>query len=1202
MKNFTIIGTIFFLLSFQVSYSQQVKYDLLGSAPGYDSLMVYSSEGNLGNAGSYAGTFATTADINQNAGIIQPTFASTPIAKLLKASAGKPFDVTLSFKIYSPLGNTVTVNNDGNTITGAIGKNEQNNVYDQNVVLNYSGGGYDANTQSVGITFSNRFTFPVGRTQGWLVFQFSVSRTSGPINSTKEYTIALPYVVEGASILITQANPVAKRGYLKEPSIPQMILHNPPGDLSTVTFQTNQEACRNMSESLTTDESNTGKLGVTLGIAGSAGLFITTNFEFSVTASASVGGGSTSMRSSGRQNCVSILNAITTAAGSAPANQGSIYLGYSSDIAYGVFPNVFINTFPTLSVEKDSSLIFGVEPNSATPFYYNKGDILNDIAQRQAIIDNPTTLPRIRHEAQSQIKIWRQVLEKDSININNPSAEVIRPPFTMTGKSVAITNSVTQSVATSDTYDVSHFIEASAGISFIVKFGGSGVDGGYEFKTKKTMGTSVTNTLNNSTTVAYTLADNTQGDILRIKIIKDRTYGTPIFLLDSAQSKTSWPYEGGYPRDQPSLRFKASPTSSTYTVPNVPVSTPSLPSPSIFAINLCNNSNEQRTYNLRFKPITNGNDATIRITGSFGTTEFGDFTINPSSCAPLDYFVNVTQPNAAALSSADLNLQLYALNDQAVAANIFATCNWGNYALPTGISTGQTSICQGANANVSLTANCAAGTVASWYNTATLGNPIGTGSPFLQSPTVNTNYFVSCNSGIYNYKRFASNAVIVNPSPTAPMLTASGPLAFCSPGSVTLKSYSGTNNNVMNFVRTNSQYIAVPHSPSLNLAGTFTMEAWVNYSGSNLTILDKGNYNYLWSLNANNNGNKMGFYTRGTGAWVYSTVAVPQNTWTHVAITLNAGTLTFYINGVASGTAAVTFSQDNKAMNIGRQQPTFCVCNHFNGGMDELRLWNVVRTPAQIQANMNSGVSANSAGLVAYYKFNESSGNLTIDETSNRNSGILTNGPTRQMLQTVPFNESNPLWTPSNTNVSSIIATNSGTYTASLTNSFGCTNSASLVVNALASPMPTPQATAYIPTGGGVSLTATGCSGGLGTYGLKWYKASDNTLATMPVSPTTTTNYYAKCEQTLNSIICVSLASANVSVNVGNVVNSFISGNWESTNTWTPSRVPLPTDVVIINNHTVTITSNAANAKSLEYKSGATLKYLNAAAKLNVGF
>ena len=73
----------------------------------------------------------------------------------------------------------------------------------------------------------------------------------------------------------------------------------------------------------------------------------------------------------------------------------------------------------------------------------------------------------------------------------------------------------------------------------------------------------------------------------------------------------------------------------------------------------------------------------------------------------------------------------------------------------------------------------------------------------------------------------------------------------------------------------------------------------MKYSGANATIIDKGNYNFLWSLNANSNSNKMGFYTRNTGTWVYSTSIAPENTWTHVAITLNAGTLTFYINGVA---------------------------------------------------------------------------------------------------------------------------------------------------------------------------------------------------------------------------------------------------------------------------------------------------------------
>ncbi len=1043
---FGILAVICLLLSSNLIFAQATwlssgNFTALNTSTYNETVKVTTTGGSVGGGNTVRGYAVNgTGDILDPAGYggIPNAFNIVPTAQLFKATAGKPFTITLEFDLentaFGSTESTITM------LQSGLGKNDQNYAYDQYITIPQTGVTTANNRRKY--TFTGTYTFPVGRTQSWLVFGFK--RTFGGTNSSNfiDNIIVLPFVVEGAYNVISSANPVQIKGYFKEPAIPQMILHNPPGDMSSVTFQTAQEACRNMSQSLTTEESNTGKLNVTLGIAGSAGLFVTTNFEFSVTASVSGGGGSTAMRSNGQQNCVSILNAISTIPGSAPVNQGSIYLGYSSDIAYGVFPSVIINTSPTLTIEKDSSLIFGVVPNSATPFYYSKSNILADIAQRQTIIDNPATLPKIRYEAQSQINIWRQVLAKDSININNPNAEVITPSFTLTGNSASISNSVTQSVSTTETYDVSHFLELGAGVSFVVKVGGSGVDGGYEFKTKKTMGTSVSNSNNSSTTIAYTLQDGDQGDIFRVKIIKDKTYGTPIFLLDSAQSKTSWPYEGGYPRDQPSLRFNAAPTSSSYTVPNVPVG-----SQSIFGINICNNSNEQRTYNLRFNPQSNANGANIAISGTSGNTEFGAFTLNANACHPNTFFASITQANAAALSSPDLNLQLYAFNDQARASDIFATSNWGDYALPSGISTGQTSICQGSNTSVPLTANCGSGSVATWYNSSDTGVSIGTGSPFSQSPSTNTNYYVSCNSGIYNYKKFPAKSVIVNPSPAAPIITESGPLSFCGPGSVTLKSYSANDNKVLNFVKTSSQYVVVPHNSSLNLSTTFTMEAWVNYSGLNSTIVDKGNYNFLWQLSANGNANKMGYFERSTG-WKYSTALVPENTWTHVAITLQNGTLTFYINGVPSGTAAVVSAfQDNQPMNIGRQQPTACVCNHFNGSMDELRLWNVAKSQAEIQASMNIGVAANSAGLVAYYKFNDASGNTVYDATSNNNNGFTVNNPTRQTLLTTPFNEVNALWTPINTTISSITATTSGTYTATLTNSFGCSNAASRVVS-----------------------------------------------------------------------------------------------------------------------------------------------------------
>ncbi len=63
-------------------------------------------------------------------------------------------------------------------------------------------------------------------------------------------------------------------------------------------------------------------------------------------------------------------------------------------------------------------------------------------------------------------------------------------------------------------------------------------------------------------------------------------------------------------------------------------------------------------------------------------------------------------------------------------------------------------------------------------------------------------------------------------------------------------------------------------------------------------------------------------------------------------------------------------------------------------------------------------------------------------------------------------------------------------------------------------------------------------------------------------------------------------------VNMNEII-SIITGNWESNSTWNLNRIPLPTDKVIMNGHQVTVTTNTARAKDLEYKTGAILRYLS---------
>ncbi len=132
-----------------------------------------------------------------------------------------------------------------------------------------------------------------------------------------------------------------------------------------------------------------------------------------------------------------------------------------------------------------------------------------------------------------------------------------------------------------------------------------------------------------------------------------------------------------------------------------------------------------------------------------------------------------------------------------------------------------------------------------------------------------------------------------------------------------------------------------------------------------------------------------------------SNTAVNDGTWHHVALVRSGTSLTFYIDGVASGSKTNSFITNvNNADNLtlGGFGSTCSTNQNFVGSLDELRIWNVARTQSQIQATKNTELVGNETGLITYYNFNQgtANGNNTnsttlLDKTANANNGTLNN-------------------------------------------------------------------------------------------------------------------------------------------------------------------------------------------------------------------
>lgn len=132
--------------------------------------------------------------------------------------------------------------------------------------------------------------------------------------------------------------------------------------------------------------------------------------------------------------------------------------------------------------------------------------------------------------------------------------------------------------------------------------------------------------------------------------------------------------------------------------------------------------------------------------------------------------------------------------------------------------------------------------------------------------------------------------------------------------------------------------------------------------------------------------------------------------WTHVAATydMHAKRAELFIDGQSVG--ELTGLSNTEAASFGKpagwQQNRFYIGfsyqpgRELDGAMSEMRIWNVVRTEAEIAANPYE-VDPAAPGLVAYWKFNEGDGLTIADHTGNGNDGVAKN-PVKWTPVTLP--------------------------------------------------------------------------------------------------------------------------------------------------------------------------------------------------------
>jgi hypothetical protein len=198
-----------------------------------------------------------------------------------------------------------------------------------------------------------------------------------------------------------------------------------------------------------------------------------------------------------------------------------------------------------------------------------------------------------------------------------------------------------------------------------------------------------------------------------------------------------------------------------------------------------------------------------------------------------------------------------------------------------------------------------------------------------------------------------------------------------------------------------STYATVPRV----VQDDFTVEAWIKMSGASPTGTDFFAGNGLIYADVPFNANDFGtsilnnHFTLGIGSpdttlQGTSDVTAGGN-WVHVAATRtrSTGQIAIIVNGVSEASvmaANVASLTSPTTITLGANAADG---RYYAGLIDEVRIWNVARSPAMVAATMHTRLAGTEAGLVGYWRFDESTGTTATDASPSHNNAVFTGTP-----------------------------------------------------------------------------------------------------------------------------------------------------------------------------------------------------------------
>ena len=317
------------------------------------------------------------------------------------------------------------------------------------------------------------------------------------------------------------------------PELPTLILRDPPGDGSFAFIETGETTCQSWSFEAATEDGQSTEVIVSAGadVETEVGTpFFSTTLEIDVTADLGfvMENSFTNLTSNETESCITFTQAISTSDDDVIVGSemgGDVYMGGAMNFVYGITDELLYDT-AVCEFKLDNELT--VSPDGfSTTFIYTERHIEDIVIPSLQAIDTVSA------------NQWASIIAL------NDSLKAVASYSKNLSISAGLVFEEVEEVSISKS--ISHSWTQNFSDAFVSEFGiginGIGLTTGLEMTWSTEATNENTTTTDSTRTVGFTLTDDDFFDNFTVDILKDKAYGTPVFVTKSGQ--TSCPNEPG---------------------------------------------------------------------------------------------------------------------------------------------------------------------------------------------------------------------------------------------------------------------------------------------------------------------------------------------------------------------------------------------------------------------------------------------------------------------------------------------------------------------------------------------------------------------------------------------------------------------------------------------------------------------------------